>query len=214
MANGHTPDTIKAQMQADIEASNDKTGAADTTLHDAVNRLIGGFGAGGITPTGTKEITTNGEHDVTRFAIANVNVPTPEPICVTRQITLSTNQGNGTATTTTVLTGDDFIKAHYSDPNLSITMVPLFTPVAENTAVHWIWHGNKVVSVAKSSYYGFAIQSAGTGSGSAALLNTTALTGTTYSVGFKITSAGEVQLKTRAASIVKAGNYILILTCN
>lgn len=191
-----------------------KTGTTGKINADDFPTVIDSLSTGGITPTGRKTIDKNGIDDVTAWAEVDVQVPIPDPICVTRQITLSTDQGNGTATSTTVLTGDDFIKAHYSDPNLSITMIPLFTPVAENNAVQWIWHGNKVVSVAKSSYYGFAIQSAGTGSGSAALLNTTALTGTTYSVGFKITSAGEVQLKTRAASIVKAGNYMLILTCD
>lgn len=38
----------------------------------------GGSGTGGITPTGTKTITTNGKHDVTNFATADVQVPIPQ----------------------------------------------------------------------------------------------------------------------------------------
>lgn len=167
----------------------------------------------GITPTGTKEITSNGTHDVTNFASANVNVPTPESICVTRQITIDADQGNGTATNITVLSADEFVKKHYSNQNLSITMIPLFTPVAESTAVHFIWHGNRIVSTAKSSYCGLGMQSSGTSSHTTLALNTAPLTGNTYAVGFRAKSNGDVQLYTRATSIVKAGNYMLILTC-
>lgn len=38
----------------------------------------GGGGTGGITPSGTKVIKTNGKHDVTAFATADVQVPIPE----------------------------------------------------------------------------------------------------------------------------------------
>lgn len=38
----------------------------------------GGSGTGGITPSGTKVIKTNGKHDVTNFSTADVQVPIPE----------------------------------------------------------------------------------------------------------------------------------------
>ena len=45
---------------------------------DVVQKNAGGGGTGGITPSGTKVIKTNGKHDVTSFAEADVQVPIPE----------------------------------------------------------------------------------------------------------------------------------------
>lgn len=47
MTDVHTPETVKAQMQADIDAANVKTGRTDATVHDAINTLIAGYGQGG-----------------------------------------------------------------------------------------------------------------------------------------------------------------------
>ncbi len=48
-------------------------------------------GGGGITPTGTKTITTNGKHDVTNFATADVQVPIPEAPTGKTQISITEN---------------------------------------------------------------------------------------------------------------------------
>lgn len=46
---------------------------------------------GGVTPTGTKQITTNGTHDVTAYASAEVNVPSESPNLQTKTITAGTS---------------------------------------------------------------------------------------------------------------------------
>lgn len=51
----------------------------------------GGSGTGGITPSGTKVIKTNGKHDVTAFATADVQVPIPEAPTGKTQISITEN---------------------------------------------------------------------------------------------------------------------------
>lgn len=51
----------------------------------------GTTGGGGITPVGTKTITTNGKHDVTAFATADVQVPIPEAPTGKTQISITEN---------------------------------------------------------------------------------------------------------------------------
>lgn len=55
----------------------------------ALKDLINTDGGGGITPTGTIQISTNGTHDVTQYASASVNVPTG--ITPSGEITISEN---------------------------------------------------------------------------------------------------------------------------
>lgn len=70
-----TPATIKTALQAAIRKANNATGAGDTTVTDAVDSLIEGYGKGGIEPQGSITIVKNGTYDVTEKAEAVVNVP-------------------------------------------------------------------------------------------------------------------------------------------
>lgn len=55
-----------------------KTGSSAKIAADDFPDVIDGLDTSGITPTGTKTITTNGSHDVTAFATAQVTVPVPD----------------------------------------------------------------------------------------------------------------------------------------
>lgn len=67
--------TLTALFTAIATALRGKTGGTGSIVADDFPSVIDGLSTGGITPTGTKTITTNGTHDVTTFASAQVNVP-------------------------------------------------------------------------------------------------------------------------------------------
>lgn len=204
----HTPDTIKAQMQADIAASNAKTGATDATLHDAVSRLIAGFGAGGITPTETKDITTNGTHDVTNFASANVAVPDK---VVVRTVTFDADVV-GKGTNITILTNDDFIKKHYSHAGFSVLMYAVTPAASAANVMHMAYHGNANICASNVTRTGFFMRgtsasAVGTGAYTA-LIN-----GKGYGNSFRVASDGSLSQYFIADNIWRAGTYNIVMMC-
>lgn len=67
--------TLTALFTAIANALRGKTGGTGAIVADDFPDVINGLSTGGITPTGTKTITSNGTHDVTSFALAKVEVP-------------------------------------------------------------------------------------------------------------------------------------------
>ena len=69
--------TLTALFSAIATSLRSKTGGTGKIVADDFPSVIDSLSTGGITPTGTKSITSNGTHDVTSYASASVNVPVP-----------------------------------------------------------------------------------------------------------------------------------------
>lgn len=237
----HTLESVKAQLQADITASNTKTGASDTNIHAAMSRLIAGFGSGsgGITPTGTKQISSNGTHDVANYAYAEVNVPasgiTPTgtksitsngthdvtnyasanvnvpSITEIIDINITATKGGSAATTVTLASGNAFAKTHYAKEGFMITLVPQFQVPFSTGAIVTFYHGNRKVSGHSTAWTGVGLYWSSSTT-VAAYQIATALSGTTYQAGFRVNSSGNIVLYLPANRYLVAGQYKIVMT--
>ena len=190
-------------------------GVFDISTYEKVNVAV----PVGITPSGSISITNNGTYDVTSKASAVVNVP---QICVVRSFTLASDLGAADPYqfNQTVITGDAFVKAHYNDPTLSITLVPVTPFAADANVIQFIHQSNSTIhKIGTNSYYGICSLSQGASNSTLLALSTNQpLTGRTYIGGaFLVNSSGDVNLcggnsNTSKPRIIKAGTYYLIIS--
>lgn len=229
-----THKTLAQLFKAIADALRAKTGGTGTIVADDFPSVISSLSTGGITPSGTKTITSNGTHDVTSFATAQVNVPssgiTPsgeKTITANGQydvtsfasalvniqglnarVFTSTVSADVTSGTATIAGANDWIASIRNNANAFILV--RYLGLTTSTASSNIWFNtNFALGYSGTTKYNTLAyrQTSSTASGA---FNVNGLTGINYGGHLTVNDNGSLTVSINASFPVKAGTYQIV----
>lgn len=210
-----------------------KTGGTGKIVADDFPSVIDGLSTGGITPTGTKTITTNGEHDVTSYAKAKVNVPVGTTPTGTKTITANgehdvadfakalvnvtglnarvftaTVSKDVTSGQATIAGANSFIASLVNNSNAFVLV--RHTSPQPSTAMSTLWfNSNQIIAHQGATAYK-SVYCRNNASYASAYLNIYGLTGQNWMGSLSVKSDGSLYVNIDSNFPVKAGTYQII----
>ena len=111
-----------------------------------------------------------------------------------------------------ILSGNDFVMAHYADDGFFAIWIPLNATIAAASGVAgMVYQGNRAVLTTKSTCYGGFFRSTGETANPGYMIATAKISGTGYNVSLRANSSGNINLYVASAYTVPAGDYLLVL---